>query len=79
MTDRSKLHPRIKVNQTAALIDMNGQEHACMLLDVSADGFRARLDEANNPTELVELKTKSSLCRIEVRWATGLDLGGRIL
>ncbi|WP_427965387.1 hypothetical protein [Altererythrobacter sp.] len=80
MSDKGKrLNPRIAVNKEAILADEMGGEVACTLLDLSSDGFRAKLGSPHNPTTLVKLVCGDETYDIEIRWATGLEIGGRIL
>lgn len=69
---------RVAINKPASLIDRDGKEALCTLLDLSVDGFRARLSHPVNLRELAMLRNGGETYGIEVRWASGLELGGRL-
>ena len=79
MADGTGFTPRVTVNAPAILVDREGKDHTCTLLDLSADGFRARLAKASDPRALVTLVSGTESYNIEVRWSSGLELGGRLV
>lgn len=70
---------RVANNTPAVLMTSDGKKLTCTILDLSVDGFRCRLAEPAPISDLVKLESGQTLHDIEVRWATGLELGGRLL
>ena len=70
---------RVATNTPAVLIDREGREIRCTILDLSIDGFRVRLNEPTSINALAKLESGGKLYDIEVRWALGLELGGLLL
>lgn len=73
------MNMRIAMNAPAALVDSEGREVRCTLLDLSTNGFRAKLERPVTIASLVALKQGGNYYAIELRWTSGLELGGRLL
>jgi len=71
--------PRIAVASPATLIMADGRETGCQLMDISAEGFRAKTSLIEVPTSYKKLISGRDIFEIEVRWVTGLELGGIFL
>lgn len=79
MKDDRSLSPRVRVHAQAKLIDDQGNEIPCVLMDLSVDGFRAELVAPHDPKSFRKLDTKRRVYPIEVRWDSGLELCGKFL
>lgn len=76
---RTSPKPRIAVATPATLVLEDGREAGCQLMDISADGFRAKTSHIGPPASYRKLISGRDTFDIEVRWITGPELGGIFL
>ena len=72
-------HRRIDVRRHATVINSDGAEIDAEILDVSAQGFRIKLDDQLRVGELVVLRVDHEMLEAEIRWALGGEAGGRFV
>lgn len=70
---------RFAVDAPVVLVAAEGTQTGCRLVDVSRGGFRARLPKDGRAAPFTKLISGRDIFPIEVRWSTGLELGGVFL
>ncbi|MEO1968570.1 MAG: hypothetical protein ABGW87_07660 [Sphingomonadaceae bacterium] len=79
MSDRIGAGARVKVDLPAVLVDSAGNNFACKLIDLSSEGFRAKLEEHVGLRSFEQLINGPQEYEIGVRWTSGGELGGLII
>lgn len=70
---------RFAVDAPAVLVGAEGGKLDCRLMDISHGGFRVRLPRVGRTVRFTKLISGRDSFPIEVRWTTGLEVGGVFL